>query len=436
MSFRRSVVRMFDVVVSTLVLGAVCTAQNFPAVPKPKPNAAPSEGAISAPVEVSPGNWSQLAKLTPDRPGEFFGGAAGISGDALVVFGGNPSEANGTFAFIFVKTAAGWANSPVAELRLPSPADAPISSLALDGDTIVVGIPASTGQQACAYVYSKPPGGWATMKPTATLTSNSVDGDFGFSVSVSGDVIVVGDRGYGSNAGSAYVFVKPAGGWTSMTQTAKLTASDGVLDDELGYSVSISGNTIALGAPQLESLANPGKAYVFVEPATGWTNMTQTGELTVPEAEDGSYIGLTISVNGDVIVAGAPSEFFPGAAYLFQKPSTGWTNMTETATLLPGDTLRGQYTGFGDPVSVGGKIVAVGAYERGIPPNQAAGGIYVFAEPAGGWQNAASTTVVVPSDKHYFAFFYGVASTTGNEMVGSIGVPYRATSAVYVFGLP
>jgi hypothetical protein len=179
-----------------------------------------------------------------------------------------------------------------------------------------------------------------------------------FPFSVSGDAIVVGDRGYGSNAGSAYVFVKPAGGWTNMTQTAELTASDGILNDELGYSVSISGTTIAAGAPQLSS--GSGKAYVFVEPATGWTNMTQTAELTVPGAADGAFLGLTISVNGDVVVAGAPSEFFPGAAYLFQKPSTGWTNMTETATLLPGDTLRGQYTGFGSPVSVGGKIVAVG----------------------------------------------------------------------------
>jgi hypothetical protein len=434
MRFRCSAVL---ILLFSLALSAICVGQNLPSAPKPKSNADPSGNAAGAPAEVSPGNWSQLAKLTPTRPGEFFHSAAGISGDTLVVFGGNPSDANGTFAFIFVKTAAGWGNTPVAELRLPSPADAPIHSLAVDGDTIVVGVLTSAGQQACAYVYSKPPAGWATMKPTATLTpSNSVDGDFGFSVSVSGDVIVVGDTGYSSGPGAAYVYVKPAGGWTNMTQTAELTASDGVLNDELGYSVSISGNTIALGAPQLESLADPGKAYVFVEPATGWTNMTQTGELTVPEAEAGSNIGLTISVNGDVVVAGAPSEFFPGAAYLFQKPSTGWTNMTETATLLPGDTLRGQYTGFGAPVSVGGKIVAVGAVYRGIPPNQDAGGIYVFAEPAGGWQNATSTTVVVPSDKHYFAFFYGVVSTAGNEMVGSIGVPYRATSAVYVFGLP
>jgi len=432
MRFRCSAV---PILLFSLALSAICAAQNLPTAPKPKSNADPSGNATGSPVEASPGNWSQLAKLTPTRSGEFFHSAAGISGDTLVVFGGNPSDANGTFAFIFVKTAAGWGNTPVAELRLPSPANASFSSFALDGDTAVAGVTASSSQSASAYVYSKPPGGWTTMKPTATLTpTDSVDGDFGFSVSVSGDAIVVGDGGYGSNAGSAYVFVKPAGGWTNMTQTAELTASDGILNDELGYSVSISGTTIAAGAPQLSS--GSGKAYVFVEPATGWTNMTQTAELTVPGAADGAFLGLTISVNGDVVVAGAPSEFFPGAAYLFQKPSTGWTNMTETATLLPGDTLRGQYTGFGSPVSVGGKIVAVGAGYRGIPPNQEAGGIYVFAEPAGGWQNATSTTVVVPSDKHYFAFFSGVVSTAGNEMIGSTHEFYSRTSAAYVFGLP
>ena len=81
---------------------------------------------------------------------------------------------------------------------------------------------------------------------TLTASDSENGNNFGYSVAIDGNTVVVGT--IDSSVGEAYVFVKPAGGWKNMTQTAKLTASDGVEGNEFGDWVAIDGNTIAVGA--------------------------------------------------------------------------------------------------------------------------------------------------------------------------------------------
>ena len=141
----------------------------------------------------------------------------------------------------------------------------------------------------------------------AELTaSNGAEGDrLGWSVAVSGDTIVAGApfQTVGANAkqGAAYVFVMPASGWASATQTAELTASDGAAGDALGFSVAVSGDTIVAGAPGHKVGSDPGQgaAYVFAMPAPGWTgSLTQTAELTVSNGADGEELGSSVAVSG------------------------------------------------------------------------------------------------------------------------------------------
>ena len=89
------------------------------------------------------------------------------------------------------------------------------------------------------------------------------------------------------------MFTEPGSGWADMTQTAKLTASDGAADDDFGYSVSISGNTVVVGAPYATVGGNSdqGAAYVFTEPGSGWANMTQTAKLTASDGAAGDEFG-------------------------------------------------------------------------------------------------------------------------------------------------
>jgi hypothetical protein len=431
MTVRCVIVNTFCALMFAISLCPVCGGQSAAFRPRPRPH--PIQTVVASGTAMpSPGNWSQLGKLISGQGffGENFGSSVGISGDTVVV-GAYPTYSNTRSAYVYLKTAHGWANTlPVAALSLRSQTNGFFTPLAIDGDTVVVGVPASNyGYPSYACVYVRPSGGWANMKPTAVLTpSDTMDGYFGISVSISGNTIVVGDSGFHSGPGAGYVYVKPTGGWSDMTETAKLTASDGGLNDLLGQSASISGGTVALGAPQYSF--GYGKAYVFVEPGSGWTSMTQTAELTT----DGTYInaGESIAGNGTVILAGATSGG-AGGAYIFQKPSSGWSNMPATAKLSPGDGAQDSY--FGTAVGLSGNIAIVGAERRSIGVMQVEGGIYVFQEPNGGWIDQSSTTVLTGSDARYYSFFGSSVAMDGKVVVG--GSPnFFSAGEAFVFGLP
>ena len=91
-------------------------------------------------------------------------------------------------------------------------------------------------------------------------------------------------------------------------QEAKLTASDGAAGDDFGYSVAISGNTVVVGAPYatVGGNADQGAAYVFTESGSGWANMTQTAKLTASDGAAGDDFGGSVSISGNTVVVGAP----------------------------------------------------------------------------------------------------------------------------------
>ena len=188
---------------------------------------------VTSPVSVSPGNWSQITKLVPPGCCTGLQNEVALSGDTAVL--SLVPFASQKVAQVFTKTSLGWrSDAPVATLNGPVPDEPVFAPVAIDSDTIVVaGYTASSTDPGYAFVYVKPAGGWGNMSsPTAILTSSDHNPDFGNSVSISGNTIVVGENGYQSGTpGAAYVFVKPAGGWHSMTETAKLTSSDGINTD-------------------------------------------------------------------------------------------------------------------------------------------------------------------------------------------------------------
>ena len=155
--------------------------------------------------------------------------------------------------------------------------------------------------------------------------SDGATGDqFGSSVAISGNTIVVGAVLADNGQGAAYVFTEPNAGWGDMTQVAELTASDGVSGDFFGDAVSISGNTIVVGADNASVGANgsQGAAYVFTEPAAGWANMTQTAKLVAPNGQADADFGAAVSISGNTIVVGADNPDHlnaQGAAYVFTR---------------------------------------------------------------------------------------------------------------------
>ena len=179
-------------------------------------------------------------------------------------------------------------------------------------------------------------------------------------------------------------------------QTAELTASDGAADDQFGWSVAVSGNTVVVGAPfhALGSQTDRGTAYVFVMPDNGWADMTQTAELAASDGAANDYFGSSVAISGDTVAVGAGGatvngDPHQGAAYIFTKLPNGWTNMTQTAKLIASDGYVGD--DFGASVAISGDTVTVGAPYASIGSNSQQGAAYVFTKPGNGWADMTQT---------------------------------------------
>ncbi|HTA23458.1 MAG TPA: hypothetical protein VK763_07995 [Terriglobales bacterium] len=265
-------------------------------------------------------------------------------------------------------------------------------SIAINDNTVVVGdFDANIEEFGTVDVFVKPASGWTNMTQIATLTSSDSGAGFGTSVAISGNIIVVGAANTSNfskqaTPGAVYVFVKPAGGWKDMTETVKLTASDGISGDAFGNSVSISGNTIAVGAFFVNNFS--GRVYVFTCSSGG---CTQAAELSASDS-DGilDYLGCSVAISGNTVVAGSYGHNnFQGSAYVYVEPSGGWADMTETAELTTFNGKASDDVGFSVAIS-GGTIVA------GAPGAFTSyGAAYVYIEPPTGWATTGNFTAAL-----------------------------------------
>lgn len=316
-------------------------------------------------------------------------------------------------------------------------------SVAISGNTIVVGslTPARVGSGA-AYVFAKPSSGWTNMMQTAKLTaSDAAQGDeFGYSVAVEGNTIVVGapgaKRSGNESQGAVYAFLKPAAGWHDMKQTAELNITGATALAALGQSVAIAGNTIVAGAPYFGTFLN-GTTYVFVKPHGGWKDGTQTAALTTSSDSYGAdELGHTVAISSDAaaIVAGAPCStpdgLCEGAAYVFVKPASGWTDATETAKLTASVALANSCLG---NVSMTANTIVAGAPEG---PGTGSGAIYVYVRPDTGWQTTTETAkLTVAGAKETDSL--GIAVSNNDDLVVASARLYRGgRGAVYVYVRP
>jgi hypothetical protein len=310
-----------------------------------------------------------------------------------------------------------------------------------DGSTIVGGAPlwpANGKGNGAAYVFVKPQSGWTDATETAQL--KTTDGAFvqlGQSVAVTDHTIVAGGYGFRDLQGAAYIFVEPKDGWISRTQTARLRPSDGVKLGELGWSVSISGSTVVAGAPYTGTNGEGNGAYVFVKPNDGWKNRTETAKLTASDGT-GFRLGYSVSISSDTIAVGAPYRRPQdnGAAYIFVKPVKGWESMTETARLtIPHSEDVGDVFGFAVAAEERGKLVRVGC--PGCLGGKGAG--FLFAEPASGCRTTSRFNSQLTASDGMIGDRLGF-SVSANPTTIVAGAPYatigssRQVGAVYLFG--
>ncbi|WP_345974393.1 immunoglobulin-like domain-containing protein [Sulfurimonas sp. HSL3-7] len=246
------------------------------------------------------------------------------------------------------------------------------------------------GNVGAAYVYKKNINGHYIR--IAELTSDDgAEGDyFGNSVAIEGDYVVVGAMGEDNNnssasfdSGALYVFKKDAS--DNYTQIAKLVANDGAVYDHLGWVVDISGNYIVAGADNayVGSSCCAGAAYVFKN--DGLDHYTQVDKLTASDATAGDYFGYSVSVSGEYITVGAFYEHAlginnAGSAYIFKKDSAADT-FNEVAKIHADDAEAGDL--FGRSIDIDGDYVVVGAWYEDPNGVTNAGSAYVFKNDGG-----------------------------------------------------
>jgi hypothetical protein len=283
-----------------------------------------------------------------------------------------------------------------------------------------------------------------------TASDGAEEDHLGFAVAVSGNTIVAGARlhevGANEQQGAVYVFTMPASGWANATERAKLTASDGAEQDELGYSVAVSGNTVVAGA-RFHRVANEkqGAAYVFTMPASGWANTTQTAELSASDGAARDELGYSVAVSGNTVVAGARfhrvgANGHQGAAYVFTMPASGWANTTtQAAELSASDGAAAD--GLGYSVAVSGNTVVAGAPFHRVGANEQQGAAYVFTMPASGWANTTTQAAELSASDGAAADGLGYSvAVSGNTVVA--GARFHQVGAnghqgaVYVFTMP
>ncbi len=336
------------------------------------------EGAAYVFVRGADGAWNQATTLTaPNAQKEdSFGSSVAIAGDTIVVGAPEVDKDQNTFdsgaAYVFVRgVGSTWSSSPTTTLTAPNGAanDKFGSSVAIAGDTLVVGAPEvdkdqNTFNSGAAYVFVRGVGSTWSSSPTTTLTaSNGAANDkFGSSVAIAGDTLVVGAPSANNFAGAAYVFKRDAGQWNQTPTQLAVPTYGG-----LGSSVAIAGNTLVVGAPSANNFA--GVAYIFSQSGGQW-NQTPTQQLTAPNAQETDFFGRSVAIAGDTLVVGAPSaNNFAGAAYVFKRDAGQWDLQ---ASLKASNTTQGDY--FGSSVAVTGDIYVAGAPGR----NQGEGAVYVF----------------------------------------------------------
>jgi len=335
------------------------------------------------------GNLTQVATLTPPTgkgTGGGFGYPVAVSGDTIVV-GGFDASSQEAAAYVYVNPSGNPA--PAGELTTSVGTGDSVQGLGIEGGTIVVGIPtASVGArgEGAAFVYVEPSTGWTDMTETAELLSTAPNTFFGQSVAISGHNIVVGAfevKVGGVEQGAAYLFVQPAAGWSGIwSPTTEFEASNGTRKAGFGTSVSVSGETAAVGAPDeaVGSSQNEGAAYIFSRPSSGWPKtMTETAELTASGAKAGSELGFSVALSRQTMVAGAPFEHgVQGLAYLFSEPTGGWQSSSRAEAIAASDGTAND--NFGYSVFIGDGVIAVGSpgWPRGSLAKDGAG--YVFGK--------------------------------------------------------
>lgn len=334
------------------------------------------------------GNWDEVTRLEAQQSGSF-GSSVAIDGDTAIV-------SSGTTTYVFERDQGGANEWDHVATLIPSDgrgASFLRPNVGISGDTAVVAglISDSIAEYTpTVYVFGRNEGGANNWGEVARLIGSNVEpfDAFGQSVAISGDTIVVGapDRVGGvppTSNGVAYIFDRNLGGADSWGEVMKITGSDTEPGDVFGGGVAISGDTFLIGAYRISTHPTScctGAAYVFQREQGGTHNWEEVKKLTAADGYPGRF-GGSVAINGDTALVGASAAdafgINSGLAYTFRRDHGGENNWGQVNRLAASNVA--DHDAFASSVAVSGSIGIVGAPgAAGGPLHGCCGSAYVF----------------------------------------------------------
>jgi hypothetical protein len=417
---------------------------------------------------------STFGKSSTTMSGAQFGQAVAIDRDTLVI--GAPNEGLGAI-HVFGRTGDGWIEQArVASqssrqfgqsvavsgdtLVVGAPGD-DSGATGIDGDP-TGGFAIYSG---AVYVFVRSGTSW--IKQAYIKASNAGERDtFGTSVALSGDTLVVGAPGEASSwmgidgdqmdnsaedAGAAYVFVRAGATWT---QQAYIKATNTDAHDRFGSSVAVSGDTAVVGSPSEASSAvgingdqnddravSAGAVYVFVRAGATWA---QQAYVKASNTRTGGFFGGSLAVSGDTLAVGALTETGistgvngdqrgsgvpSGAVYVFARASGQWTQQAyiKASNAGGGDAFGASVAlspASGDFLAVGALGEASSGAAQSDDTAPGAGAAYLFARSGDMWFQGA---YVKASNVEFGDKFGSAVAVSATELV--VGAPRESSAA-------
>jgi len=328
--------------------------------------------------------WIQQAKLmaADGKAEDTFGGNVALSGDTVVVGvirddDKVKGEDSGS-AYVFIRTESNWNQQAKLTALDASAGDSFGYGIGLSGDTLVLSAPFDDDKgkdSGSVYVFTRTGDTWSQQ--AKIIAEDGSEGDvFGISIAISGDTILVGadlNEEMGFNAGAAYVFTRSGGSWT---QQAKLTANDGAAGDLFGVRVALEEDTALISARRDDDNImgiDSGSAYIFTRVGNTWD---QQVKLNAPDGAKDDRFGRSVALSGDNALIGAMFQDEQGensgSAYLFKRSGSTWSFNTQ---LMPKDGSKGDV--FGWNVAFSNKTALISA-NRDNDKGENSGSAYIF----------------------------------------------------------
>lgn len=305
------------------------------------------------------------------------------------------------------------------------------AAVAISGDTVAIGSPGDDVYRGSVYVFVRSGTNWALQQKLTVSDAHPVD-EFGYSVALNGNLLVAGapdDAIIASRQGSAYVFTRSGTTWT---QQQKIYPGGGDLNEVFGSAVALTpaNDMILVGSPgkviNFDLNQSLGAVFVFRISGGVWSPQ-QT--LYASDGVNGSYFGNAISISSNTMIIGArfhtvsgnPNQ---GAAYVFSRSGNNWT---EEQKLLASDGASGD--NFGISAAIDGNTAVVGAHHDSVGPNFAQGSAYVFTRNGAAWTEHAH---LISDQGTPINFLFG-ASVALQGNLAFIGTPGDNTGSVFVY---